>query len=61
MAFFRGLVTGFGGVLGATLLLTLFVWGLSRLEVIPVVGTFVSQVTDFVVQNSSIQDPRLSQ
>lgn len=59
LAFLRGLLTGFGGILGATLLLALFVWGLSSLEVIPVIGTFVSQVIDFVVQNSSIPDPRL--
>lgn len=60
-AFLRGLATGFGGILGATLVVGVFVWGLSRLEFIPIIGTFVSQITDFVVNNSSIPDPRTSQ
>lgn len=57
-AFLRGLATGFGGILGATIVLAVFVWGLSRLEFIPIIGNFVSQITDFVVNNSSISDPR---
>lgn len=60
-AFFRGLATGFGGILGATLILTIFVGGLSRLEFVPIIGNFVSQITDFVVNNSSIPDPRIAQ
>ncbi|PIR42394.1 hypothetical protein CO058_01235 [candidate division WWE3 bacterium CG_4_9_14_0_2_um_filter_35_11] len=60
-AFYRGLATGFGGLLGATLLVTVVVWGLSRLEFIPIIGTFVTQITDFVVNNSAIADPRITQ
>ena len=59
-AFYRGLVGGFGGIIGATMLVALFVWIVSRLELIPILGSFVSQITDFVVQNSVLSDPRIN-
>lgn len=51
-SFLRGLASGFGGILGATLILTIFLWFLSQLEYVPIIGGFISQITDFVVQNS---------
>ena len=51
-SFLRGLASGFGGILGATLILTIFLWILSKLEYVPIIGGFISQIADFVVQNS---------
>ncbi len=51
-SFLRGMASGFGGILGATLILTIFLWILSQLEYVPIIGGFISQITDFVVQNS---------
>lgn len=44
-SFLRGLASGFGGILGATLILAIFLWGLSKLEYVPIIGSFVSQIT----------------
>ncbi|PJA41303.1 hypothetical protein CO178_00490 [candidate division WWE3 bacterium CG_4_9_14_3_um_filter_34_6] len=58
-AFYRGVLSGLGGIIGATLVLTFTVWILSRLEFVPIVGHFVTQITNFVVTNSVIHDPRI--
>jgi len=51
-AFIRGMFTGLGGVLGATILLTVLLWLLSQLSLVPIIGNFASQVIE-VVQNQT--------
>ena len=47
-SFARGLMVGLGGVIGATVLLSLLVWSLSQVEVIPIIGDWARQVIDIV-------------
>lgn len=44
--FARGLAAGLGTVLGATVLLSLFVWALSQIEFLPIIGEWASQVAE---------------
>lgn len=44
MSFFKGVAAGFGGVLGATIVVTLLLWVLSLLHNVP----FLNKVTDNV-------------
>lgn len=43
-AFFKGIIGGFGGVIGATLLITLFLWFLQLFDSFPFIGRFVDTV-----------------
>lgn len=47
-SFARGLMVGLGGVIGATLLLSVFVWSLSQVEFIPVIGEWARQIAEIV-------------
>ncbi|MFA6992411.1 MAG: DUF5665 domain-containing protein [Candidatus Gracilibacteria bacterium] len=40
----KGLMIGFGSVLGATLLVAIFIYVLSKIQLVPVVGDFVESV-----------------
>ncbi|MFA5947703.1 MAG: DUF5665 domain-containing protein [Candidatus Gracilibacteria bacterium] len=42
----KGLMVGFGSVLGATVVVALFVYILSQISLVPVVGDFVKEVID---------------
>jgi len=53
MGFLSGLANGLGAVIGATLLLALLVYLLSHLEVVPVIGRFVSEIVK-AVQNPKV-------
>ncbi len=44
VSLFRGLASGFGWVLGATILVSLFTYALSQIEFIPILGEWVSQL-----------------
>lgn len=46
--FARGLMVGLGTVIGATLLLSVFVWSLSQIEFIPILGEWAKQISDIV-------------
>ena len=47
MNFFRGLFFGFGSVLGATVLIALAIWTLSKFgDVFPPLADFINQLTD---------------
>jgi hypothetical protein len=41
---FRGLASGLGWVLGATILVSLFTYALSQIEFIPILGELVSKL-----------------
>lgn len=51
-SFLKGVVSGLGGVIGATLLAALIVWLLSLFSSVPLVGRFVDKV------NNSVQSTR---
>ena len=43
-AFLKGVVGGFGGVIGATLLIAVLLWGLSFFTTVPILGRFVQNI-----------------
>lgn len=50
VSFYSGVFNGLGAVIGATLLLALVVYLLSRLEVVPHIGRFVAEIVRIVQQ-----------
>ena len=50
-ALLRGILTGLGGVLGATVVLALLLSLLARLEFVPIFGNFANQIIDFMKTN----------
>ena len=50
VAFIKGLVSGLGGVIGATLLVGLLLWLLSLFNQVPLIGPFTDRVKDTVEQ-----------
>ncbi len=51
LAFFSGIVRGLGALLGATVVFALLVGLLSRLDTVPLIGSYVSEILEFVQQN----------
>lgn len=47
-SFFKGILAGLGGVLGATVALAILLWILSGLNQVPFVGHFTEQVRDSI-------------
>ncbi len=47
----RGMATGLGGFLGATILISLLFAFLSKMSVVPVIGTFIANIIEFLHQN----------
>jgi len=54
-AFYRGIFTGLGGSLGATVVLAALLWMFAQLAFVPIVGNFATEVIDFVQVSSSSQ------
>lgn len=48
MSFIKGLVTGFGGVLGATIVVALLIWVLSLFNRVPLIGPITKQIKETV-------------
>ncbi len=48
MSFLKGVATGFGGVIGATIVVALLLWMLSLLDAIPFVGPIFDTFEDTV-------------
>ncbi|WP_104017471.1 DUF5665 domain-containing protein [Roseovarius nitratireducens] len=44
--FARGMVLGLGTVLGATVLLSVVVWSLSKIEFLPIIGEWAAQIAE---------------
>lgn len=40
----RGLAVGLGTVLGASVLLSVFIWSLSQIEFLPIIGEWATQI-----------------
>lgn len=53
MSFLKGLAAGFGGVIGATIVVALLLWGLSFLDQVPLVGRFTERVRTTIEQNQN--------
>ena len=49
-SFARGHMVGLGGVIGATLLLSMLVWSLSQVEFIPIIGDWARQIAEIVAK-----------
>lgn len=47
-SFVKGVFQGFGGVIGATVLVALLIWILSLFSYVPLVGRFVDKIEDTV-------------
>ena len=45
-AFLRGLATGLGTVVGATVLVSIMVYALSQIDFIPIVGDWATRIAD---------------
>lgn len=48
MSFIKGLVTGLGGVLGATIVVALLIWILSLFNRVPLLGPITEQIKETV-------------
>lgn len=46
LAFLKGIMIGFGSFLGATLLVAMLLYLLSKIQLIPIVGDFVQKVIE---------------
>lgn len=47
-AFFRGVFTGLGSVMGATIVVGILALALNNVQFIPVIGDWVAQITEYV-------------
>jgi len=50
LSFLKGVATGVGGVIGATLVVALLLWGLSLFQEIPLIGPVVEKVQTTIEQ-----------
>ena len=46
LAFLKGLMVGFGSVLGATVLVAVFIYIISKVSFVPVIGDFVEDIIE---------------
>lgn len=49
--FFRGLITGFGTVIGASLIVALFLSFLSQIDFIPIIGEWATRLAHIIQQS----------
>lgn len=48
MSFIKGVLAGFGGVIGATIVIALVIWVLSLFSEVPLIGRFVESIEQTV-------------
>ena len=53
----RGIATGLGGFLGATILISIIFAAISKISVVPIIGNFVAQIMEFLQTNYPSQTP----
>ena len=53
MSFLKGLAAGFGGVIGATIMVALLLWVLTFFDSIPLVGRFTERTRNTIEQNQN--------
>lgn len=51
MNFLKGVVAGFGGAVGATIIVALLLWILSLFDSLPLIGKFIETVRNTIDQN----------
>lgn len=56
--FLGGIAWGVGSVLGATLFIAILAYSLSKINLVPIIGDFVTEVNQFVKEKES-QNPFL--
>jgi uncharacterized membrane protein YfcA len=49
--FIAGMASGLGGALGATVILALIFFVLSKLQVVPILGNFITEIIEVVEEN----------
>ena len=54
-SFLKGLMIGFGSVLGASVLVGLFIYLLAQVRLVPILGDFVQDVIDQIQTEQSIK------
>lgn len=54
LAFFSGIVRGLGAAIGATVVFALLVGVLSRVNTIPVIGSYLAKVYEFAAKTSPV-------
>ena len=55
LALLKGIMVGFGSVLGATVFLSIFVYILSQISLVPFVGGFVTDVIQEIAPQSQVE------
>lgn len=50
-AFYRGVISGLGATIGATILISIVLWALSQLEYIPFLGSYIKPANEVIRQN----------
>lgn len=53
MSFIKGLLAGFGGVIGATIVVALLLWVLTFFDNIPLVGRFTERTRTTIEQSQN--------
>lgn len=53
MSFLKGIAAGFGGVIGATIIVALTIWVLSLFDNVPLLGPFADKVQNTVETKSA--------
>jgi uncharacterized membrane protein YfcA len=48
MSFLKGVAAGFGGVIGATIIVAILLWVLSLFDQVPLIGPFTDKIHDTV-------------
>ncbi|CTQ49073.1 DUF5665 domain-containing protein [Jannaschia donghaensis] len=51
---YRGIAFGLGGVLGATVFLSVTVWTLSQIDFIPIIGDWATEIIEIMQPNMNI-------
>lgn len=59
-SFLKGLMIGFGSVLGASVLVAIFIYVLAQIRLVPVLGDFVQDVIDQIQIRQEVQQKNLN-
>lgn len=56
-SFLKGVMVGFGSVIGATVLVAVFIYLMAKISFVPIVGNFVEKIIDEVTVTDSVTTP----
>ena len=56
-SFLKGLMIGFGSVLGASVLVGIFIYVLAQIRLVPILGDFVQEVINQIQTEQSFKSP----